>query len=338
MRLTRAFGVLGLLVLGSPLVAQAQQARQGAQHLNQMIPLLEQKLPVLGIANPAYTAGRGGGGGRGGAAPAGDAPPPPQPALDQVAKETVAYTLGDYEYNSYSQNSAQRFKEYMEAILAAGGSMKTHPFISKVPIFHTDPARSTALIHEQLGAGHVGIWMQQVETAAEVDQAIAAMRFTSKGGTRPENDVAFAARYWGLSEAEYREKADVWPLNPNGELVVFVIVESKAGIDNIREIAAHPAVQMISTGAGTLGGVFSIPDPNGGRGQRDQAAFDAGVAKILAACKEFNKVCGYPANNPAQIEQLMGQGYRLFTMQSRNQAAFDAVVTGRRLGGRPQTP
>jgi 2-keto-3-deoxy-L-rhamnonate aldolase RhmA len=342
MRLTRTFGVLGLLVLGAPGMAHSQQAQrqaQGNQHLNQMIPLLEQKLPVLGIANAAYTAGRGGGGGRGGAAPATQpaAPPPPQPALDQVAKETVAYTLGDYEYNSYSQQSAQRFKEYMDAIVAAGGSMRTHPFISKVPIFHTDPAHSTALIHEQLGAGHVGIWMQQVETAAEVDQAVAAMRFTSKGGTRPENDVAFAARYWGLTEAQYREKADVWPLNPNGELVVFVIVESKVGIDNIREIAAHPAVQMISTGAGTLGGVFSTTNADGSR-TRDQAAFDAGVAKILAACKEFNKVCGYPANNPAQIEELMGKGYRLFTMQSRNQAAFDAVVTGRRLGGRPQTP
>src|SRR5262245_7425902 len=336
MQRMRAFGVLGLLALATPVVAQGQSG----QHLNQMIPLLQARQVVLGIANPAYTAGRGGGGGRGGAAPATQPPPPPppQPALDQVAKETVSYLLGDYEYNSYSQQSAQRFKEYMDAIVAAGGSMKTHPFISKVPIFHTDPARSTALIQEQLGAGHVGIWMQQVETAAEVDQAIAAMRFTSKGGTRPENDVAFAAKYWGLTEAQYREKADVWPLNPNGELVVFVIVESKLGIDNIREIAAHPAVQMISTGAGTLGGVFSTTNPDGSRGPRDQAAFDAGVAKILAACKEFNKVCGYPANNPAEIERLMGQGYRLFTMQSRNQAAFDAVVTGRRLGGRPQTP
>jgi 2-keto-3-deoxy-L-rhamnonate aldolase RhmA len=336
MRHVRAFGVLGLLLASTPLVVQGQQGRE---HLNQMIPLLQQRQPILGIAHPGITAGRGGGGGRGGAAPAQTPPPPPPPApaLDQVAKETVAYALGDYEYNSYSQQNAARFREYMDAILAAGGSMKTNPFISKVPIVHTDPARATTLIHEQLGAGHVGIWMQQVETAAEIDQAIAAMRFTSKGGTRPENDVAFAAKYWGLTEAQYREKADVWPLNPNGELLVYVIVESKAGIDNVREIAAHPAVTVISTGAGTLGGVFSTTNAAGER-VRDQAGFDAGIAKILAACKEFNKVCGYPANNPADIERLMGQGYLLFTMQSRNQAAFDAVVTGRRLANRPQTP
>jgi 2-keto-3-deoxy-L-rhamnonate aldolase RhmA len=331
MRLGRAVGVLGLAVLAAPGSAEGQTPR----HLNQMIPLLEQRLPVLGVSHPAITAGRGGG--RGAAANGEAATPPPPPALDVVAKETVEYQLGDYEYNSYSPSNAQRFREYMDAILAAGGSMRTHPFISKVPIVHTDPARATAMIQEQLNAGHVGIWMQQVETAAEIDQAVAAMRFRSKGGTRAEDGVAFAARYWGLSEAEYREKADVWPLDPNGELVVYAIVESRAGIDNVREIAAHPAVSVISTGAGTLGGVFSSTNGEGQR-VRDQAGFDAGLAKILAACKEFNKVCGYPANTPADVERLMGQGYGLFTMQSRNQAAFDAVTTGRRLGGRPPTP
>ena len=330
MRLRSSFAVLGFLALTAPLSAQGQSR----QHLNQMIPLIEQRLPVLGIANPAYTAGRGGGA-RGGAAPT--EAPPPQPALDQVAKETVGYTLGDYEYNSYSPASAQRFHEYMEAILAAGGSMKTHPFISKVPIVHDNVENATARIVEQLNAGHVGIWMQEVETAAEVEQAIRAMRFPSKGGTRPETGIEFAAKYWGMSVAEYKEKADVWPLNPNGELVVFVIIESKEGIANAREIAAVPGVSVISTGAGTLGSVFRSTNAEGQQ-VRDQAGFDAGVAAILAACKATNKMCGYPANNPADIERLMGQGYLLFTMQSRNQAAFDAVVAGRRIGGRPQTP
>jgi hypothetical protein len=74
-----------------------------------MIPLIEQKLPVLGINNPSYTPGRGRGGrggGRGRGAAAGGAvtatpptPPPPAPApfdMAAVARETVGYTLGDY--------------------------------------------------------------------------------------------------------------------------------------------------------------------------------------------------------------------------------------------------
>jgi 2-keto-3-deoxy-L-rhamnonate aldolase RhmA len=326
MRVRLTIGALGLLLCGGAAPAGAQ----AGERLNPMITLLEQGLPVLGISHPAINAGRGRGAGA-------DGPPPAPPVLSEVARQTVAYRLGDYEYNSYSPASAERFREYMEAILAAGGSMRTHPFISKVPIFHRDPATATARIHEQLDAGHVGIWMEGVESAEEVRQAIAAMRLRSRGGTRPDEGVGFAARYWGLSEAEYREKADVWPLDPNGELLVYVIVESREGIRNVREIAAVPGVSVISVGAGTLGGVFSSIDAEGQR-VRDQEGFDAGVAAIVAACKEFDVVCGYPANNPADVERLMGEGYRLFTMQSRNDAAFEAVLTGRRLSGRPATP
>ena len=68
---------------------------------------------------------------------------------------------------------------------------------------------------------------------------------------------------------------------------------------------------------------------------RDQAGFDAGVAAILAACKEFKKSCGYPANNPAEVEKLMKDGWDFLIMQRRDQAAFDAVLTGRRLSGLP---
>ena len=63
-------------------------------------------------------------------------------------------------------------------------------------------------------------------------------------------------------------------------------------------------------------------------------AFDAAVATILAACKEFNKSCGYPANNPAEVEALMEDGWDFLIMQRRNQDAFDAVLTARRLSGR----
>ena len=320
--------------------------QRGEEHLNPMIELHAKNLPVFGITHPSMGGGggRGGGNGRGGGAAAAGGgaagvatSTPPAPSLDDIAKETLAYRLGDFQYNSYSQGSAERFRAYMEAIIAQGGSMREHAFISKVPITHTNVERSQALIIEQLNAGHAGIFMQQVETAAEIRQAIAAMRFKSKGGIRPDTGIDLASRYWGLSKTEYLERADVWPLNPRGELVVYAIVESKLGIDNINEIAKEPGVAAVIIGAGTLGGVFSTTNAQGQRA-RDQAGFDAGIAKILAGCKEAKIPCGYPANNPAEIERLMGMGFSVFTMQSRNQAGFDAVEAGRKISGRPLTP
>jgi 4-hydroxy-2-oxoheptanedioate aldolase len=271
----------------------------------------------------------------GGSASATSEPAPP--ALADVARETLAYGLSDFEYNSYSPAAADRFMGYVAALIAQGGSMREHAFISKVPIVHGNVEAAQQRIIEQLNMGHAGIFMQQVETAAEVKQAVAAMRFRSQGGIRPETGIGLAAAYWGLSQQEYLQRADVWPINPNGELVIYAIVESRAGVANVREIAAEPGVAAVVVGAGTLGGVFSSTNAAGER-VRDQAGFDAAVAAVVAACKEFKKACSYPANNPADIERLMNMGFSVFTMQSRNQAAFDAVETGRRLSGRPMAP
>jgi 2-keto-3-deoxy-L-rhamnonate aldolase RhmA len=299
---------------------------QSPGRINPMIALHERGLPVFGVTHPAIVAGRGPGG-------AAATAPAPLPSLTEAGIETVAYRFSDFAYDNYSSANADRFRGYLLAVLAAGGSAREHAFISKVPIIHTDPTAATARIVEQLNAGHSGVMLQEVESADEVRTGLAAMRFTSKGGTRPEAGVDLAASYWKLSQAEYREKADPWPLNPRGELVLWAIVESKKGIANIREIAQVPGLTVIVVGAGTLGGVFSTTGADGQR-VRDQAGFDAGVSAILSACKEFKVACSYPANNPREIEALMARGFTVFTMQRREVAAFDAIAAGRKLAGR----
>ena len=293
---------------------------QSSDRINPMIALHERGLPVFGVTHPPIVAGRG-------------STSTPLPSLADAARDTVAYRFSDFAYDNYSSANADRFRGYMEAMLAAGGSAREHAFISKVPIIHTDPAVATARIVEQLNAGHVGVMLQEVESADEVRAGLAAMRFAAKGGTRPKEGVGLAAAYWKLTEAKYREKADPWPLNPKGELVLWAIVESKKGIANIREIAQVPGLTVIVVGAGTLGGVFSTTGPDGQR-VRDQAAFDAGVSAILSACKEFKVACSHPANNPKEIEDLMARGFTVFTMQRRDPAAFDAIAAGRKMSGR----
>jgi 2-keto-3-deoxy-L-rhamnonate aldolase RhmA len=334
MRWSVVLGVFGLSLLAC--AEPEPEQVQVTDRLNQMIPLIEQGLPVLGIAHPPYAASRPRGGrGRG----AGEAPPPmgPEPDLAESARELVAYQLGDYELNTYSPTSVDRYREFMRSIVAAGGSARTHPFQAKIPIIHGNLVEATQHLTDQLNDGQVGVAMQQVETVEEVIQGIAAMRFTSKGGVRPEEGFERAAAYWGMTEAEYLEKADVWPLNPNGELLVNVIIESKEGVANARAISAIPGVSIVTVGSGTLGGVFTSTNAEGER-VRDQEGYDIAVAAILAACKEAGKSCGYPANNPDQIEALMADGWDYFIMQRRNQDAFDAVLTARRLSGRPVSP
>ena len=66
------------------------------------------------------------------------------------------------------------------------------------------------------------------------------MRYPQKPGTAIEGHRGYAGpspeRFWGLSLPEYREKADIWRLNPRGELMPWFIIENRLGVANVRDI------------------------------------------------------------------------------------------------------
>jgi 2-keto-3-deoxy-L-rhamnonate aldolase RhmA len=184
-----------------------------------------------------------------------------------------------------------------------------------------DPTLYLSNISRQLNTGVSAVVFVGVESAKEVEQGLAAMRFKSHGGTRPD-DVGNAPKYWGMTEAEYKDKADVWPLNAKGELVNWTIVESKEGLAHVREIAAVKGISVLFPGAGTLRGVFS-GDPEG---------WENAIQQVLAACKEFHLYCGYPAN-ASDVELRMKQGFNLFVV-NWGDAGFQTIEIGRKAGGR----
>lgn len=206
----------------------------------------------------------------------------------------------------------------------------THPLVVKMHEIAPDPKAAAISIGQQLNAGVTGIMFVSVESAAEAKAGIDAMRFKANGGTRSE-DVGQAPALWGLSEKEYKAKADLWPLNPNGELVNWTIVESKEGLAKVREIAAVKGIGVLWPGAGTLRGVFSTVQPDGTR-KFDEAAWEASIQQVLSACKEFNVACGYPAN-ATDIEMRMKQGFSVFVM-GWGDPGFKAIEVGKKAAGR----
>lgn len=315
MRIGLVVGLAGLALLGDSIGGHAQSS----ERINPMIALLEQGKPVFGLYQPSAGGGRDGS--------------PPRAAMD-VARETLTFESSDYVFNGSMEGSVDRglppFLEYVAALREAGATARTHPLIVKTGEFRPDPARTAANIGRQLDAGASGIMFVTVETAEEVRQGLAAMRFRSKGGTRPD-EVGSAPAYWGMSEEEYRRKADLWPLNPEGELINWTIIESREGLANAREIAAVPGIGVLWPGAGTLRGVFTSTDANGNR-VFDEQGWEAAIQTVLAACKEFEVACGYPANAD-DIATRMAQGFSVFVM-GWGEGGFNAVEIGRRAAGR----
>ena len=326
----RAYFVLGIAVVA---VLPATLASQGGPHLNGVVDLLAAHKPVFGVYGPRNPRARPG-------ANAPDTTPQKTPA--DLAKEALGYTGADYIFDGSMEGDFDHafptFSEFAKGIAEGGGGMIQrsgaarfhHPLIVKMHEIAPDPAKAVQHIGDQLDLGVSGVVFVGVESPDEVKTGLAAMRFKSRGGTRSDN-VGNAPAYWGMSEKDYRDKADVWPLDPNGELVNFTIVESKAGLARVREIAAVKGIGVLFPGAGTLRGVFTTTDANGQR-VFDEKGWEAAIQQVLSACKEFNVPCGYPAT-ANDIEARMQQGFSVFVINWGEQG-FKAVDIGRRVGNR----
>jgi 2-keto-3-deoxy-L-rhamnonate aldolase RhmA len=306
---------------------------QTRQRLNPMIDLLEQNTPLFGVYWPSNPSGRGRAG----------APPPPEvPAKSpgELAKEALAYRNADFLFNGSMEGGVDRaiggVTDFIKATADAGALMKTpfprfpHPLMVKTPKIAPDTATAVTNISRELNLGVSGIMFVETESAEEVRAGIAAMRFTSRGGTRPDA-VGMAPAYWGMTEQQYKQKADLWPLNPDGELVNWTIVESKEGLAHVREIAAVKGIGVLWPGAGTLRGVFSTTNAAGER-VLDTVGWENAIQQVLAACKEFHVPCGFPAT-PNDIGMRMKQGFSVFVM-NWGDAGFKAVDLGRAASGR----
>lgn len=336
MRVRLMVGTVLALGLGTLAMGQSPRAR-----LNPVIGLLEQKKPVFGLYAPSNRRFPGGAPPAAGTVTPGVQLPNKTPA--ELAKEALGYANSDFVFDGSMEGNFDRgyatYAEFVKGVGQIGIFAKSpvhrlhHPLIVKAPEIAPDPVKVGEQIGRQLNLGVSGVMFVSVESADEVRQGLAAMRFTSRGGTRSE-DVGSAPALWGLSEAEYKARADLWPLNPDGELINWTIVESKAGLAKVREIAAVKGIGVLWPGAGTLRQLFTTTDASGQR-KLDEAAWEAAIQQVLSACKEFNVPCGYPASEK-DLELRMKQGFSVFVM-NWGDAGFKTVELGRKLSGRTDT-
>ncbi len=296
-------------------------------HLNPMVDLLANKQPVFGLYVPSNPRG----GGRAGAPAPAPATPAPVKTPAELAKDALA-APSDFIFDGSMEGGVDArlpaFTTMLGALSDNGLLVKSpsphfsHSIVVKMQLIGTNYAKATEAIGKQLDAGVTTIMFVGTESAAEVSAGLKAMRYKKQGGTRGDS-VGNAPKIWGLSESEYKKRADLWPLNKGGELVNWTIVESKEGLAHVREIAAVKGIGVLWPGAGTLRGVFSNPKigadgkpeigPNG-RGVMvpDPVGWEAAIQQVLSACKEFNLPCGYPSNTAEDMEMRYTQGFRVF--------------------------
>jgi len=185
-----------------------------------------------------------------------------------------------------------------------------------------------------LDIGVFGIIFPHVSSVEEAWNAVGACRYPrlstasnySPPGIRGDAP-ARAARYWGLTQQEYYKRADVWPLDPQGEVLVVIQCEETRAIENLPKILKEvPGIGVVLIGEGDLSQELGHPR------DYEHPVVAKEINRILAICKEHNVPCGHPHPDGKNIERLVADGYR-FLMPSAPRS-FGVLDQGRKLAGR----
>ena len=268
---------------------------------------------------------------------------------------TDAATWADYinvgmEHGAFDMTG---LAEYMRGLLDGGPTRSGHrtpAVIVEAPLNGTDEAnvRFNAWQFRQiLGRGVHGILLCQAETADAVRAFVEACRYPhhTEGvdpalpspearlqgalrprannrllgiGTRGRGSETTAAPVWGLTAEAYMDRCDPWPLNPRGELLLGVKLESPEGIANAEAICAVPGLGFAEMGPGdlslSLGSVKLLRDPYP---PLMQAARD----KVFAACRQ-NGIAFLEGCHPGNITARLDEGIRVISGHSEEMAAI----------------
>jgi len=187
---------------------------------------------------------------------------------------------------------------------------------------------------QALDLGSYGIVWPRISTAEQAYNAVAACRYPNlpdtqyyePAGLRGDGPMS-AARYWGLTQQQYYKKADVWGVHPEGEILVILMIEDVAGVNNLEQILATvPGIGVVLFGEGDLSQELGVPR------QYQHPEVLRHLKHVLEVGKAHNVAVGHPHVDAANVAEIIEQGFRfLMTFPRRD---FSALDRGLKLTGR----
>ena len=241
----------------------------------------------------------------------------------------------EMEHNPWDGRALRDCLQYMLNRAQIAKSAAVTPAVTpmvRIPVNGVEMAQWHA--KQALDMGCYGIVFPHISTVEEAHNAVGACRYPrlknaplyEPAGIRGDGPTA-AARYWGLTQHEYYQKADVWPLNPKGEIFCILQIEDTRGVENLDDMLANvPGIGAILIGEGDLGQELGYPR------QYDHPELLKWMARVVDTCKKHNVVVGHPHVEAGNAERIVKEGYRfLMCAPTRSYAHLDKTrqVVGR---------
>jgi len=205
-----------------------------------------------------------------------------------------------------------QLREFMRGLKEVG-TRTGHP---TVPVIVTLPIQGTAdvvranawMIQQALAAGVHGILLCNAESPEAAKIMVEASRYPFapvvpglNQGFRGNGSQSYASKIWGITPAEYLQRAEPWPLNPDGEIILGLKIENPRADANVESSVRVPGIAFAEWGPGDHG-FYLVGNPTiaGGRGdlapnmvavrKRVLDATKAAGIKFLNACNEANVI------------------------------------------------
>ncbi|MEA2687887.1 MAG: hypothetical protein QOD51_494 [Candidatus Eremiobacteraeota bacterium] len=248
-----------------------------------------------------------------------------------VALSTAKYdaVVFEMEHNPWDVRALRDSLQYLlsRGQIAASGSLAP-PVAPMVRIPPNGAEKAQFHAKQALDLGVYGIVWPHISTADEAYNAVTACRYPRlKDAPRYEpagirgDGPASAVRYWGVTQQQYYERADVWPLDPHGEILVVLQIEDTRGIENLPDILRTvPGIGMILLGEGDLSQELGYPR------QYEHPLVLEWLARAVKACTDAGVIVGHPHVDAANAERVLREGYRfLMAAPVRSYAGLEAA-------------
>ena len=280
-----------LLIVGC-LVAVTTFAQDGSpvrtQRINKAIELLEQGQPVY------YTTARGG----------------YDEGLEFAATESD-YINYEMEHGAFDISALRAF---MQGLVDAGPTVSGHrtpAVIVTLPVWGLDAPSMRAnawVVQQVLAAGVHGILLCHTREPGAAEVFVQASRYPFapeveglEQGLRGSGSQAYAARIWGVTGNEYLRRADAWPLNPAGELLLGVKIEDTYALENVERTTAVAGIAFTEWGPGDMGfWVVGLPRP----GAQQLPEMQAARARVFQAARTNDIFMLHTCNEDDVVDRL----------------------------------
>ena len=251
-----------------------------------------------------------------------------------VADSDYDMTIIEMEHRDFSFDKLRMSLQFLlsRKRIAESGSVQANP----VPMVRVPPnvrERNQWVLKQALDTGVYGLVLPHLNTVDDAQAAVVAARYPQVPGSadfEPQGERGWwsrgAPRYWGLAPEEYYDAADLWPLDPDGNMLLMGIIEEPHGVENLKDILREvKGIGAIWAGPGDMSVAM------GHKGNAGHPDVQANLLRILETCKDAGVPCATGAT-AEEVPMRLEQGFNIIITSPETTTL--GLDEGRRLAGR----